>query len=150
MKRNWLIRAALTAPLLFAGGCAQNGRGDYTVAENPAERGFDIDMNTTILLRSHFQFMPSISGYDLPEGLYRPLKQDDGGIWFLAVNPARALSLADATPTKGGIYLPKRGSSDHPSAFVEVPVMGMAPYYLPREFLEQQGTLWVIQRGSKQ
>jgi hypothetical protein len=147
MKTRMLLRAVLAGALLLAAGCVQSSypvRSGSQLADNPAERGYDIDMNSVVVLRAHLEYMPSLSGYDLPEGEYRPVKQDADGIYFKAVNPVRSISLGGGMLREGGIYLPKRGSSAAPFVFVDLPLMGWAPYYMPRDFFDKYGTQWII------
>ena len=136
-------------PIIFSlllGGCATEG-----VQSSIATAGYPIDGTSSIELATYFKFMPSLSGYYLPAGIYMAEGEDADGVFFRAPPGAKSLSLAGGTDAEGGIYLPKRGAKGvRGYAYIRLPLVGRSPYFLPDYFFSAYGQKWRIMQAPIQ
>lgn len=127
--------------LMFAlSGCVTDG-----VQSSAAAVGYPIDAKSKIELTTHFKFMPSLSGYYLPPGIYEAEAEDADGVFFRAPKGAKSLSLTGSTEVEGGIYLPKQGGRGvRGYAYLHLPLIGRSQYFLPDDFFSAYGKNWGI------
>ncbi len=125
--------------LMFAlSGCVTDS------VQSPA-LGYPIDAKSKLELTTHFKFMPSLSGYYLPPGIYEAEAEDSDGVFFRAPKGAKSLSLAGSTEVEGGIYLPKQGGRGvRGFAYLRLPLVGRSQYFLPNDFFSAYGKNWGI------
>lgn len=128
-----------TFAFMFA-GCATDG------GLNPsAPTGYPINGQSSIQLSTEFKFMPSLSGYYLPAGVYQAESEDAEGVFFKAPKGARSLSLTGSIEVEGGIFLPKQGGRDvRGYVYLILPVVGRLTYFLPDQFFAAYGKSWAI------
>ena len=106
---------------------------------------FPVDGHSELELSTYFKFMPSLSGYYLPAGVYSVEKEYSDGVLFRAPKGAKSLSLAGATDATGGIFLPKSGTQGARGyAYIILPGLGRSPYFLPDDFFAQYEKKWRI------
>jgi hypothetical protein len=138
---------AVTVLLFALCGCATDG-----IQSSSAPSGYPINGQSKIELATYFKYMPSLSGYYLPSGIYSAEKEDADGVFFKAPKGVKSFSLAGATDVGGGgIYLPKQGGKNvRGYAYVVLPVFGTTSYYLPDDFFFGYGKNWGILKEPNQ
>jgi hypothetical protein len=149
LERSAKMKPFLTPFTLLVAlcGCATDG-----VPSLSAPSGYPINGQSKIQLATYFKYMPSLSGYYLPAGIYAAEKEDANGVFFKAPKGVKSLSLAGATDVDGGgIYLPKQGGKNvRGYAYVILPVFGRRPYLLPDDFFSGYGKNWGILKEPNQ
>ena len=127
--------------LMFAlSGCVTDG-----VQSPAAAVGYPINAKSKIELKTYFKFMPSLSGYYLPAGIYEAEAEDADGVFFRAPQGAKSLSLTGSTEVEGGIYLPKQGGRGvRGYAYLRLPLVGRSQYFMPDDFFSAYGKNWGI------
>jgi hypothetical protein len=109
-----------------------------------SQPSYPVTAQSTVQLATYFQFMPSLSGYYLPAGIYPAEKEDTNGVFFKAPKGFKSLSLTGSTETEGGIYLPKPDTGVRGYVYLRMPLLGNTRYELPDWFFSAYGKKWTI------
>src|ERR1017187_3441107 len=143
MMKLFVFAIAASAALAFS-GCVTNQ--SWTMAGRDANSsGYPVNAQSTVQLVTYFQFMPSMSGYYLPAGIYTAEKEDANGGFFKAPKGIKSLSLTGSTETEGGIYLPKSDTTGiRGYVYLRMPLLGTSRYELPDWFFSVYGKKWTI------
>jgi len=143
MMKLFVFAIAASAALAFS-GCITNQ--SWTMAGKDANSsGYPVNAQSTVQLVTYFQFMPSLSGYYLPAGIYTAEKEDANGVFFKAPKGIKSLSLTGSTETEGGIYLPKSDTTGiRGYVYLRMPLLGTSRYELPDWFFSAYGKKWTI------
>jgi len=151
MKITSLFTALFCLAIVFV-GCAFH-KSPLSVggqAESGAREGlnFPVAMNTSLLMARQFPWWPTGDfGYDLPAGTYKAEAEDDEGVFFKAPSGLSLESVEGKESVKGGIYLPKEGTTGvrgHVYLWQPGWLGGWKSFMLPDEFFSTYSNVWVL------
>jgi hypothetical protein len=151
MKITSLFTVLFCLTIAFS-GCATH-KSPLSVggkAESGVREGlnFPVTTQTSLLIGRQFPWWPTGDfGYDLPAGTYKAECEDDQGVFFKAPSGLSLESVEGKESVKGGIYLPKMGTTGvrgHVYLWQPGWLGGWKSFMLPDEFFSSYGNIWVL------
>ena len=93
------MRYTLLASFLFLSGCASIPKDTSAIANSivPIDQSY-------LEVKKDLTFLPSLSGFSFPSGIYLPVARDESGVFYQSPKGIKMLALVSTYYPIGGIY----------------------------------------------